>query len=70
MASKIFVNLAVKTKKSIDFFTTGFSFNHNLRMNSYLYDYREYFCMLDERFTKKEICNAHKYRVLIAMMLK
>ena len=77
MASKIFLNLAVKDlKKSIDFFTTlGFSFNPQFTDASAtcMIIGENIFAMLvtEQRFkdfTKKEICNAHKYtEVLIAI---
>lgn len=77
MASKIFLNLAVKDlKKSIDFFTTlGFSFNPQFTDASAtcMIIGENIFAMLvtEQRFkdfTKKEICNAHKNtEVLIAI---
>ena len=77
MASKIFLNLAVKDlKKSIDFFTTlGFSFNPQFTDASAtcMIIGENIFVMLvtEQRFkdfTKKEICNAHKNtEVLIAI---
>lgn len=69
MASKIFINLAVKDlKKSIDFFTTlGFSFNPKFSDEhaTCMIIAENIFAMLvtEQRFkdfTKKEICNAHK----------
>lgn len=69
MASKIFINLAVKDlKKSIDFFTTlGFSFNPQFTDEhaTCMIIGENIFAMLvtEQRFkdfTKKEICNAHK----------
>lgn len=69
MASKIFLNLAVKDlKKSIDFFTTlGFSFNPQFTdaTATCMIIGENIFAMLvtEQRFknfTKKEICNAHK----------
>ena len=77
MASKIFLNLAVKDlKKSIDFFTTlGFSFNPQFtdEQATCMIIGENIFAMLvtEQRFkdfTKKEICNAHKNtEVLIAL---
>lgn len=77
MASKIFLNLAVKDlKKSIDFFTTlGFSFNPQFTDEhaTCMIIGENIFVMLvtEQRFkdfTKKEICNAHKNtEVLIAI---
>ncbi|MBG6188975.1 VOC family protein [Flavobacterium sp. CAN_S2] len=77
MASKIFLNLAVKgLKKSIDFFTTlGFSFNPQFTDEhaTCMIIGENIFVMLvtEQRFkdfTKKEICNAHKNtEVLIAI---
>lgn len=77
MASKIFINLAVKDlKKSIDFFTTlGFSFNPKFTDEhaTCMIIAENIFAMLvtEQRFkdfTKKEICNAHKNtEVLIAI---
>ena len=77
MASKIFLNLAVKDlKKSIDFFTTlGFSFNPQFtdEKATCMIIGENIFVMLviEQRFkdfTKKEICNAHKNtEVLIAI---
>jgi predicted lactoylglutathione lyase len=77
MASKIFLNLAVKDlKKSIDFFTTlGFSFNPQFtdEQATCMIIGENIFAMLvtEQRFkdfTKKEICNAHKNtEVLIAI---
>lgn len=77
MASKIFLNLAVKDlKKSIDFFTTlGFSFNPQFtdEQATCMIIGENFFAMLvtEQRFkdfTKKEICNAHKNtEVLIAI---
>ena len=77
MASKIFINLAVKDlKKSIDFFTTlGFSFNPQFTDASAtcMIIGENIFVMLvtEQRFkdfTKKEICNANKNtEVLLAM---
>ncbi|TDE41665.1 glyoxalase/bleomycin resistance/extradiol dioxygenase family protein [Flavobacterium rhamnosiphilum] len=77
MASKIFINLAVKDlKKSIDFFTTlGFSFNPQFTDEhaTCMIIGENIFAMLvtEQRFkdfTKKEICNAHKNtEVLLAM---
>ena len=77
MASKIFINLAVKDlKKSIDFFTTlGFSFNPQFTDEhaTCMIIAENIFAMLvtEQRFkdfTKKEICNAHKNtEVLIAI---
>ena len=77
MASKIFLNLAVKDlKKSIDFFTTlGFSFNQQFTDEhaTCMIIGENIFAMLvtEQRFkdfTKKEICNAHKNtEVLIAI---
>jgi predicted lactoylglutathione lyase len=77
MASKIFLNLAVKhLKKSIDFFTTlGFSFNPQFtdEQATCMIIGDNIFVMLvtEQRFkdfTKKEICNAHKNtEVLIAI---
>ena len=77
MASKIFLNLAVKDlKKSIDFFTTlGFSFNPKFtdEQAACMIIGENIFAMLvtEQRFkdfTKKEICNAHKNtEVLIAI---
>ncbi|MFH6970915.1 VOC family protein [Flavobacterium petrolei] len=77
MASKIFLNLAVKDlKKSIDFFTTlGFSFNPQFTDEhaTCMIIGENIFAMLvtEQRFkdfTKKEICNAHKNtEVLIAI---
>lgn len=69
MASKIFINLAVKDlKKSIDFFTQlGFSFNPQFTDEhaTCMIIGENIFAMLvtEQRFkdfTKKEICNAHK----------
>nr|WP_315180199.1 VOC family protein [uncultured Flavobacterium sp.] len=77
MASKIFINLAVKDlKKSIDFFTTlGFSFNPQFTDEhaTCMIIAENIFAMLvtEQRFkdfTKKEICNANKNtEVLLAM---
>ncbi|MFV8380031.1 VOC family protein [Flavobacterium sp. LB3R33] len=77
MASKIFINLAVKDlKKSIDFFTKlGFSFNPQFtdEQATCMIVGDNIFAMLviEQRFkdfTKKEICNAHKNtEVLIAI---
>ncbi|RKS14673.1 VOC family protein [Flavobacterium sp. 120] len=77
MASKIFINLAVKDlKKSIDFFTTlGFSFNPQFtdEQATCMILGEHIFAMLvtEQRFkdfTKKEICNANKNtEVLLAM---
>ncbi|WP_338648196.1 VOC family protein [Flavobacterium sp. KS-LB2] len=77
MASKIFLNLAVKDlKKSIDFFTKlGFSFNPQFTDEhaTCMIIAENIFAMLvtEQRFkefTKKEICNAHKNtEVLIAI---
>jgi predicted lactoylglutathione lyase len=77
MASKIFINLAVKDlKKSIAFFTKlGFSFNPQFtdEFATCMIISENIFAMLltEERFkefTKKEICNAHKNtEVLIAI---
>lgn len=77
MASKIFLNLAVKDlKKSIDFFTElGFSFNPQFTDEhaTCMIIGENIFAMLvtEQRFkdfTKKEICNAHKNtEVLIAI---
>lgn len=77
MASKIFLNLAVKDlKKSIDFFSTlGFSFNAQFTDEhaTCMIIGENIFVMLvtEQRFkdfTKKEICNAHKNtEVLIAI---
>ena len=77
MASKIFINLAIKDlKKSIDFFTQlGFSFNPQFtdQNATCLILGENIFAMLvtEQRFkdfTKKEICNAHKNtEVLIAI---
>ncbi|MDP3680269.1 MAG: VOC family protein [Flavobacterium sp.] len=77
MASKIFINLAVKDlKKSIDFFTSlGFSFNPQFtdEQATCMIIGENIFAMLvtEERFkdfTKKEICNANKNtEVLLAM---
>ena len=77
MASKIFINLAVKDlKKSIDFFTKlGFSFNPQFtdEQATCMIIGDNIFAMLviEQRFkdfTKKEICNAHKNtEVLIAI---
>lgn len=77
MASKIFLNLAVKDlKKSIDFFTKlGFSFNPQFtdEQATCMIIAENIFAMLvtEQRFkefTKKEICNAHKNtEVLIAI---
>ena len=77
MASKIFINLAVKDlKKSIDFFTKlGFSFNPQFtdEQATCMIIGENIFAMLvtEQRFkdfTKKEICNAHKNtEVLIAI---
>ena len=77
MASKIFINLAVKDlKKSIDFFTTlGFSFNPQFTDEhaTCMIIGENIFAMLvtEQRFkdfTKKEICHAHKNtEVLLAM---
>ena len=77
MASKIFLNLAVKDlKKSIDFFTTlGFSFNPQFtdEQATCMIIGENIFAMLvtEQRFkdfTKKEICNANKNtEVLLAM---
>ncbi|MFV8324250.1 VOC family protein [Flavobacterium sp. LB3P21] len=77
MASKIFINLAVKNlKKSIDFFTKlGFSFNPQFtdEQATCMIVGDNIFAMLviEQRFkdfTKKEICNAHKNtEVLIAI---
>ena len=79
MASKIFINLAVKDlKKSIDFFTTlGFSFNPKFTDEhaTCMIIAENIFAMLvtEQRFkdfTKKEICNAHKNtEVLISIDL-
>ena len=69
MASKIFLNLAVKDlKKSIDFFTElGFSFNPKFTDDyaTCMIIAENIFAMLvtEQRFkefTGKEICNAHK----------
>jgi predicted lactoylglutathione lyase len=77
MASKIFINLAVKDlKKSIDFFTKlGFSFNPQFtdEQATCMIIAENIFAMLvtEQRFkdfTKKEICNANKNtEVLLAM---
>jgi predicted lactoylglutathione lyase len=77
MASKIFLNLAVKDlKRSIDFFTKlGFSFNPQFtdEQATCMIIAENIFAMLvtEQRFkefTKKEICNAHKNtEVLIAI---
>ncbi|MDI5951300.1 VOC family protein [Flavobacterium yafengii] len=77
MASKIFINLAVKDlKKSIDFFTTlGFSFNPQFtdEQATCMIIGENIFAMpvTEQRFkdfTKKEICNANKNtEVLLAM---
>lgn len=77
MASKIFINLAVKDlKKSIDFFTKlGFSFNPQFTDEhaTCMIIAENIFAMLvtEQRFkdfTKKEICNANKNtEVLLAM---
>jgi predicted lactoylglutathione lyase len=77
MASKIFINLAVKDlKKSIIFFTKlGFTFNPQFTDESAtcMIIAENIFAMLvtEERFkdfTKKEICNAHKNtEVLLAI---
>ena len=77
MASKIFLNLAVKDlKKSIDFFTElGFSFNPKFTDDyaTCMIIAENIFAMLvtEQRFkefTGKEICNAHKNtEVLIAI---
>ena len=77
MASKIFLNLAVKDlKRSIDIFTTlGFSFNPQFTDEhaTCMIIGENIFVMLvtEQRFkdfTKKEICNAHKNtEVLIAI---
>lgn len=77
MASKNFINLAVKDlKKSIDFFTTlEFSFNPQFTDEhaTCMIIGKNIFVMLvtEQRFkdfTKKEICNAHKNtEVLIAI---
>lgn len=77
MASKNFINLAVKDlKKSIDFFTTlEFSFNPQFTDEhaTCMIIGENIFVMLvtEQRFkdfTKKEICNAHKNtEVLIAI---
>lgn len=77
MASKIFVNLAVKDlKKSIVFFQKlGFSFNPQFTDESatcmIIADTIFAMLLTEERFkefTKKEICNAHKNtEVLIAI---
>jgi predicted lactoylglutathione lyase len=77
MASKIFINLAVKDlKKSIDFFATlGFSFNPQFtdEQATCMIIGENIFAMLvtEQRFkdfTKKEICNANKNtEVLLAM---
>lgn len=77
MASKIFLNLAVKDlKKSIVFFTQlGFSFNPQFtdEQATCMITGKNIFVMLltEQRFrdfTKKEICNAHKNtEVLIAI---
>ena len=77
MASKIFLNLAVKDlKKSIDFFTTlGFSFNPQFtdeHATCMIIGDAIFAMLLTEQrfkdFTKKEICNAHKNtEVLIAI---
>ncbi|MDI6048121.1 VOC family protein [Flavobacterium yafengii] len=77
MASKIFINLAVKDlKKSIDFFTKlGFSFNPQFTDEhaTCMIISENIFAMLvtEQRFkdfTKKEICNANKNtEVLLAM---
>ena len=77
MASKIFLNLAVKDlKRSIDFFTKlGFSFNPQFtdEQATCMIVGDNIFAMLviEQRFkdfTKKEICNAHKNtEVLIAI---
>ena len=69
MASKIFLNLAVKNqKKSVDFFTQlGFTFNPQFtdEYATCLITPENIFAMLViaprfKNFTKKEICNAHK----------
>ena len=77
MASKIFLNLAVKDlKRSIDFFTKlGFYFNPQFtdEYATCMIIAENIFAMLvtEQRFkefTKKEICNAHKNtEVLIAI---
>ncbi|MGZ9736787.1 VOC family protein [Flavobacterium sp. GNP002] len=77
MASKVFLNLAVKDlKRSIDFFTKlGFSFNPQFtdEQATCMIVGDNIFVMLviEQRFkdfTKKEICNAHKNtEVLIAI---
>ncbi|MFV8337335.1 VOC family protein [Flavobacterium sp. RSP29] len=77
MASKIFINLAVKDlKKAINFFTTlGFSFNPQFTDEhaTCMIIGENIFAMLvtEQRFkdfTKKEICNAHKNtEVLLAI---
>ncbi|MFV8343557.1 VOC family protein [Flavobacterium sp. XS2P39] len=77
MASKIFINLAVKDlKKSIAFFTKlGFTFNPQFTDDTAtcMIIAENIFAMLltEKRFkdfTKKEICNAHKNtEVLLAM---
>lgn len=77
MASKIFLNLAVKDlKKSIDFFTTlGFSFNPQFtdeHATCMIIGDNIFVMLVTEQrfkdFTKKEICNAHKNtEVLIAI---
>ena len=77
MASKVFLNLAVKDlKRSIDFFTKlGFSFNPQFtdEQATCMIVGDNIFAMLviEQRFkdfTKKEICNAHKNtEVLIAI---
>ena len=77
MASKIFINLAVKDlKKSVDFFTKlGFSFNPQFtdeHATCMIIGDTIFAMFLTEQrfkdFTKKEICNAHKStEVLIAI---
>ena len=77
MASKIFINLAVKDlKKSVDFFTKlGFSFNPQFtdeHATCMIIGHTIFAMLLTEQrfkdFTKKEICNAHKNtEVLIAI---
>ena len=77
MASKIFINLAVKNlKKSVDFFTKlGFCFNPQFtdeHATCMIIGDTIFAMLLTEQrfkdFTKKEICNAHKNtEVLIAI---
>lgn len=77
MASKIFINLAVKDlKKSVAFFTKlGFSFNPQFtdeHATCMIIGDTIFAMLLTEQrfkdFTKKEICNAHKNtEVLIAI---